>query len=225
LSVLSCACVAAWGSTVVLFIRAASVLDRLPLLNMGAWELPDGPEGKLGAVPVRFRIDGLEANLGFVGDGFPEGLKEGFAGVFVGESDTGKAKAADTFCGQGFLASTGITGFFTGETALGMWLTVAADEGAGSAMVSSISVAKAAEGRSESLDEEAAEGKRSRAPVEYLRSPGGLTGARARCGSGRVVDFLIGDIFGVGAFTPESHGALGVFDISKRAAFIGVCDT
>jgi hypothetical protein len=91
-------------------------------------------------------------------------------------------------------------------------------------MVSSISVAKAAEGRSEGLDEEATEGKRSRAPVENLGSPGSLTGVRARCGSGRVVDFLIGDIFGVGAFTPDSHGALGVFDISMRAALIGVCD-
>lgn len=112
------------------------MLDRLPLLNMGAWELPDASEGRLGAVPVRFRIEGLETNLGFVGDGFPEDLeaKEGFAGVFVGESDTGKAKAADTFCGQGFLAGAGITGFFMGETVLGMWLAVATDEEADSAM-------------------------------------------------------------------------------------------
>jgi hypothetical protein len=39
------------------------------------------------------------------------------------------------------------------------------------------------------------------------------------------MDLLIGDIFGVGAFILDNHGALGVFDISIRAAFVGVCDT
>jgi hypothetical protein len=113
---------------------------------MGTCEVPEVSEGKLEAVPVRFRIEGLEASLGFVGDEFPGGLeaREGFAGVLVGERDTGKAKAADTFCGQGFLAATGITGFFTGETGLGIWLAVATDEEADFAIVSSTSVAKVA---------------------------------------------------------------------------------
>jgi len=98
LRVLSCACVAAWGSTVVLFINATRVLDRFGL-NEGGCEIPGPSDGRLDAVPVRFRMDGLDANLGFVGDGFPEGFepKEGLAGVLVGESDAGRAKAADRF--------------------------------------------------------------------------------------------------------------------------------
>jgi len=116
--------------------------------------------------------------------------------------------------------ATGIKGFFVVKTGLGVRLVAAED--AESVMVSSISVAK---GKPDSgFDEEAADGKRSRFPVGSLGSPGGLMGVRERCWDGRIADFLIGDIFGVGALTPDNHGAFGVFDISIRAAFVGVCD-
>lgn len=160
------------------------MLDKLDL----KCELPGTLDGSPEEVATRLSMEGLVATFGFAMD-----ARWGFAGVFVGERDTGKANAADTFllCGKCFEVGTGTIGFLMGEASVGIWLDVAEDAFA----VSSISVAKVSGGMSDGgLD---VEGNRSLLPAGNLNWPGGRAGVRARCCNGRVVNFFIGEIFGV----------------------------
>lgn len=174
--VLSCACVAAWGSTVVRFISAARVLERLDFGAEGC-ELVEASWGRPEMLAARLSIEGFAVGLGFDRDG-----RYGFAGVLVGESDTGNAKAADTFllCGKGFEVSADTVGFFGVAMGLGIWLEVAVDSVA-VFVVWSISAAK---GFDEILDTgfdvEAIEGNKSRCPIGNLGWPGVRAGVRTR---------------------------------------------
>ena len=113
---LNCACVAAWGSTVVRFISAARVLDRFGL-KADNCEPPAPSEENPDELVVLLSIEGFGFILGFAAE-----ARCGFAGVLVGERDTGRAKAADTFLlvGKGFEGGTDTTAFFTGEVGVGI---------------------------------------------------------------------------------------------------------
>jgi hypothetical protein len=219
--------VAAWGSIVVLFINAASVLDNGDLELDGSTAFPTA---KLDDVPARCNIDVFDCFFTFPGDDFGTGFvpMNGFAGVLVGDNDTGSAKAADRFlfCG----VALGITfrmfegGAFEVEFGFGVeelgicgkafslegWFETTAGSRA--------SLSKGSGCDSNAIFGPAFEGNRSRLEAGNLRSAGGRIGVRMSGLRGLGADFLSGDTLSVETFDPVNQGAFGVFEISICAA-------